>query len=51
MNRFGGSVSSDAIGYLLLEFTPDVKGFFRKPAPTKILKMEEKLPLPAEDKP
>jgi hypothetical protein len=30
MNRFGGALSSDAIGYLLLEFTPDVKRFFRK---------------------
>jgi hypothetical protein len=50
MNRFGGAFSSDAIGYLLLEFTPDIKRFFRKHAPKKILKMEEKLPIPAEDK-
>ena len=51
MNRFGGALSSDAIGYLLLEVTPDMKRFFRKHAPKKILKMEEKLPIPAEDKP
>jgi len=51
MNRFGGALSSDAMGYLLLEFTPDVKHFFRKHAPKKNLKMEEKLPIPAEDKP
>jgi len=30
MNPFGGALSSDAMGYLLLEFTPDVKHFFRK---------------------
>src|SRR5437879_1570261 len=55
MNRFGGALSSDAMGYLLLEFTPDVKHFFRKHSPKKnledVLKMEEKLPIPAEDKP
>jgi hypothetical protein len=51
MNRFGGALSSDAISYLLLEFTPDMKRFFRRHAPKKILKMEEKLPIPAEDKP
>jgi hypothetical protein len=51
MNRFGGALSSDAIGYLLQEFTPDLKRFFRKHAPTEILKIEEKLPIPAEDKP
>jgi hypothetical protein len=37
MNRFGGALSSDAMGYLLLEFTPDVKHFFRKHSPKKIL--------------
>jgi hypothetical protein len=51
MNRFSGALSSDAIGYLLLEFTPDMKRFFRKHAPKRILHMEEKLPIPAEDKP
>jgi hypothetical protein len=51
MNRFSGALSSDVIGDLLLEFTPDMKRFFRKHAPNKILKIEEKLPIPADDKP
>jgi hypothetical protein len=51
MNRFSGALSSDAIGDLLREFTPDMKRLFRKHAPRKILKIEEKLPIPAEDKP
>jgi hypothetical protein len=51
MNRFSGALSSDALGNLLKEFTPDMKRLFRKHAPKKILKIEEKLPIPAEDKP
>jgi hypothetical protein len=51
MNRFSGAVSSDAIGDLLREFTPDMKSLFRKHAPKKMLKIEEKLPIPEEDKP
>jgi len=51
MNRFGGALSSDAITDLLREFTPDMKRLFRKHAPKKILKIEEKLPIPPEDKP
>jgi hypothetical protein len=51
MNRFSGALASDAIGDLLREFTPDMKRLFRKHAPKKILKIEEKLPIPAEDKP
>lgn len=51
MNRFSGALSSDATGYLLREFTPDMKRLFRRHAPKKILKIEEKLPIPAEDKP
>jgi hypothetical protein len=51
MNRFGGALGSDAIGDLLREFAPDMKRLFRKHAPKKILKIEEKLPIPAEDKP
>jgi len=50
MNRFSGALSSDAIGNLLREFTPDMKSLFRKHAPKKILRIEEKLPIPAEDK-
>jgi len=51
MNRFSGALSSDAIDDLLREFTPDMKRLFRKHAPKKILKIEEKLPIPEEDKP
>jgi hypothetical protein len=51
MNRFSGALSSDAIGNLLREFTPDMKRLFRKHAPKKILRIEEKLPMPAEDRP
>jgi len=51
MNRFSGALSSDAIDDLLREFTPDMKRLFRKHAPNKILKIEEKLPIPEEDKP
>jgi hypothetical protein len=51
MNRFSGALSSDALGNLLKEFTPDMKRLFRKHAPKKILKIEEKLPIPADDKP
>ena len=51
MNRFAGALSSDATGDLLLEFTPDLKRFFRKHAPKKIQEIEHKLPIPPEDKP
>jgi hypothetical protein len=51
MNRFSGALISDAIGDLQHEFMPDIKRLFRKHAPRKILKIEEKLPIPAEDKP
>jgi hypothetical protein len=51
VNRFSGALSSDAISYLLREFTPDLKRVFRKHAPKKIQEIEEKLPIPADDKP
>src|SRR5258708_5943898 len=51
MGRVGGDLSSDAIGDLLREFTPDMKRLVRRHAPKKILNVEEKLPIPAEDKP
>ena len=51
MNRFGGALSSDALGDLLREFTPDIERLFRKHAPKTILRIEEKLPIPPEDKP
>ena len=51
MNRFGGALSSDATSDLLREFTPDMKRFFRKHAPKRVRKIEQKLPIPADDKP
>lgn len=51
MNRFSGALSSDAIGDLLREFTPDMKRLFHNHAPKKILRIEEKFPIPDEDKP
>jgi hypothetical protein len=51
MNRFGGALGSDAITDLLREFTPDIKRLFRKHAPKEILKIEQKLPIPPEDRP
>ena len=50
MTRFTGALSSDALGNLLKEFTPDMKRLFRKHAPNKILSFEEKLPIPEDDK-
>jgi hypothetical protein len=51
MKRFSGALTSDAIGDLLREFTPDMKRLFHQHAPKKILKIENKLPIPDEDKP
>jgi hypothetical protein len=51
MNRFTGALSSDAIGELQREFTPDMKRLFRKHAPKEIRKIEDKSPIPADDKP
>jgi hypothetical protein len=33
------------------EFTPDMKRLFRKHAQKEILKLEEKIPIPPEEKP
>lgn len=51
MSRYGGALGSDALDYLLREFTPDMKRLFRRHAPMEIQKIENKLPIPAEDKP
>ncbi len=50
MDRFSGALSSDVIGNLLREFTPDMKRLFRRHAPKRVLRIEERLPIPAEDK-
>jgi hypothetical protein len=42
---------SSAITDLLRELEPDMKRLFRKHAPKQILKIEEKLPIPPEDRP
>jgi len=51
LSRFEGALSSDGTSYLLREFTPDLKRLFRRHAPKEIRKIEEKLPIPAADKP
>ena len=50
MNRFEGALGSDATSFLLREFTPDIKRFFKKHAPERVKRIERKLPIPAEDK-
>lgn len=50
MNRFLGALSSDASSNILREFTPDMKRMFKRHAPQKIQEIEQKLPLPPEDK-
>jgi hypothetical protein len=51
MGRFEGALTSDATSYALREFTPDLKRAFRKHAPKKVQQIEQKLPIPADDKP
>jgi hypothetical protein len=51
MTRFEGALSSDATSYLLREFTPDLKRLFGKHAPRAVQRIEERLPIPADDKP
>ena len=49
MSRFLGALTSDASSNVLREFTPDMKRMFKRHAPEKIQKIEQKLPLPPED--
>src|SRR5260370_32139185 len=51
MSRFGGALSSDAIGNLLREFTPDMKRLFRRHAPNKLRNTQRNRPLPPADTP
>jgi hypothetical protein len=51
VSRFSGALSSDATSDLLHEFAPDLKRIFRKHAPEKVKKIEQKIPLPPDDKP
>jgi len=45
------ALSSDATSDLLCEFTSDLKRSFRKHAPKQVKKIEERLPIPEDDKP
>ena len=51
MNRFLGTLSSDATSELLREFAPDLKRVFHRHAPRKIQELERKVPLPPGDGP
>ena len=50
MNRFLGALSSDATSNILHEFTPDLKRLFHNHAPKRIQELEQKVPLPPEDR-
>jgi hypothetical protein len=43
MNRFAGALGSDATSNILREFWPDMRRIFRKHAPEKVRKIEEKV--------
>jgi len=51
MARFVGAFGSDATTNLLHEFAPDLRRLFHTHAPHKVLEIEQKLPLPPDDKP
>ncbi|MBV8051876.1 MAG: hypothetical protein JOZ80_11845 [Acidobacteriaceae bacterium] len=51
LNRFTGALTSDALTDLTHEFTPDMKRMFHRHAPKKVIELEDKLPIPPEDKP
>jgi hypothetical protein len=51
MDRYSGALSSDAISNLTHEFAPDMKRLFHRHAPKEVIKIEDKLPIPADDKP
>jgi hypothetical protein len=44
MQRFWGSLSSDASSNLLKEFWPDIRSLFRKHAPEQIKEIEKHIP-------
>lgn len=51
VSRYGGALSSDAVSDLIHEFAPDMKRLFHRHAPKKVLEIEDKLPIPEDDKP
>ncbi len=51
LNRFTGALTSDALSDVTHEFAPDMKRLFHRHAPKEVIKIEDKLPIPADDKP
>jgi len=51
LNRFAGALSSDAVSDIIHEFSPDMKRMFHRHAPKKVLEIEQKLPIPEDEKP
>jgi hypothetical protein len=51
LNRFEGSLSSDATTNILKEFTPDLKRLFHKHCPPSIQRLEARMPIPENMKP
>jgi hypothetical protein len=51
LNRFEGSLSSDATSNILKEFTPDLKRLFHKHCPQGIQRFEARMPIPEDMKP
>jgi hypothetical protein len=51
MDRFLGSLSSDATTNILKEFTPDLKRLFHKHCPQSIQRFEARIPIPEDMKP
>jgi hypothetical protein len=51
LNRFMGSLSSDATTNILKEFTPDLKRLFHKHCPPSIQRFEARMPIPENMKP
>jgi hypothetical protein len=51
MNRFVGTLGSDATANILREFTPDLKRLFHKRCPQSIQRFEARMPIPEDMKP
>lgn len=50
MNRFMGALSSDAVSDILHEFTPDMKRLFHQHVPKRLQALEQRVPMPADDR-
>ena len=51
LNRFAGTLSSDATANILREFTPDLKRLFHKHCPQGVQRFEARMPIPQNMKP